>query len=199
MTIRLPASQDELLEEAILSENPLQLSKDPYWGTLWEAAPKTAGAILRDAWKRKLNTLELGCGLGVPGIAALIKGHDVTFSDRSAAAVDLSIANARLNGFDEARGLVFDWNNPPADQFELIVASDILYDLESHEPLLMTLQTMLTATGVAWIGDPGRANSLCFAELARQNDWYIDTLDEFAQSNPQPVHAKFRILVIKRH
>ena len=187
-----------MLEQAILSEYSGSTDGDPYWGALWEAAPKTAGAILRRTWSQNLKTLELGCGIGVTGIAAFIMGHDVTFSDRSAAAVNLSMANARLNGFAHAGGLVFDWKHPPAAQFELIVASDILYDSGNHEPLLMTLQTMLSATGVAWIGDPGRANSICFAELARQNNWCIETLDEFAQPHPQPVHAKFRLLALQR-
>ena len=187
-----------MIEKAILAEQAGSTAADPYWGALWEAAPKTAGAILRRTWSQQLKTLELGCGIGVSGIAAFIVGHDVTFSDRAAAAVALSIANARLNGFADARSLVFDWKHPPAVQFDLIVASDILYEPESHEPLLMSLQTMLSSNGVVWIGDPGRANSNAFVELARQRDWCIDTLDEFAQPNPQPAHAKFRLLVLRR-
>ena len=194
----LPASQDQLLQEAICRENSGSSDWDPYWGSLWETAPRMAAIILRQAWPSCLKTLELGCGLGVTGIAALIAGHDVTFSDHASAAVDLAVSNAALNGFADTIGMVFDWQHPPTHTFDFIIASDVLYDEASHEPLLRTLQAMLNNHGVVWIGDPGRANALRFAELAARNDWCVESLDEFTQSCPRPAHTKFCLLAMRR-
>ena len=108
ITFELPASQDQLLEFAIASETSGSSDSDPYWGSLWETSPRTAAIILQHQWPTRLKALELGCGIGVTGIAALIAGHDVTFSDHATAAVRLAVHNAGLNGFPNATGKVFD-------------------------------------------------------------------------------------------
>ena len=198
ITIELPASQDQMLAEALQCEHAGSSDWDPYWGTLWAPAPKTAAMILRNVWPSRLKTLELGCGIGVAGVAALIAGHDVTFADHASAAVRLAVSNAALNDFADAIGMVFDWQHPPSDQFEFIVASDVLYDAAGHEPLLKTLESMLSDRGVVWIGDGGRANAPRFAELAVRNGWNVESLDEFTQPCLNPRHMQFRLLVLHR-
>ena len=46
----------------------------PYWADLWPAARMLAKAIVRERWPAGLHALEIGCGLGLPGIAALAMG-----------------------------------------------------------------------------------------------------------------------------
>ncbi len=198
IVIELPASQDQLLEEALRREGSGSSDCDPYWGALWETAPGMAALILQHPWLSPLKSLELGCGIGATGIAALIASHDVTFSDRASAAVDLAVSNAALNGFPDAIGIVFDWQRPPTNVYDFIFASDVLYDVAQHEPLLTTLQSMLSDDGLIWIGDPGREVSLRFAELAVARGWCVEVLDEFAQPYPHPLHTTFRLLSIRR-
>src|SRR5260370_38043735 len=50
----------------------------PYWADLWPAARMLAKAIVREPWPGPLDVLEIGCGLGLPGIAALSRGLRVT-------------------------------------------------------------------------------------------------------------------------
>jgi len=197
--IELPSSQDELLEEALQCERSGSSDWDPYWGSLWATAPKTAAMILRHPWRSRLKTLELGCGIGVAGIAALIAGHDVTFADHASSAVRLAVSNAALNGFADTIGMVFDWQQPPTVPFEFILASDVLYDAAGYEALLLTLQAMLSDQGVVWIGDPGRINASRFADLAVSHGWYVESLDDFAQPCPTPAHMQFRLLVLRRY
>src|SRR5437016_2208097 len=64
---------------------------DPYWAKLWPAAPLLAEAIVRAGWPRGTRVLELGCGSGLVGIAALACGLDVTFSDFVPLAVELAL------------------------------------------------------------------------------------------------------------
>ena len=196
--IELPSSQDQVLEEAIQCARSGSSDCDPYWGSLWPTALTTAGMILRRTWPSRLRALELGCGIGVAGIAALIAGHDVTFADHASSAVKLAISNAALNGFKDTNGMVFDWQQPPTDQFDFIVASDVLYDAAGYAPLLRTLEATLSDHGVAWIGDPGRVNAPRFAELAVRHGWCVELLDEFTELCPTPTHMQFRLLVLQR-
>lgn len=198
IVVELPSSQDQVLEEAIQYECSGTSDWDPYWGTLWTSAPKTAAMILRQTWPSRLKAMELGCGIGVVGIAALIAGHDVTFADHASSAVRLAVANAALNGLADMVGMVFDWQQPTTHQFDFILASDVLYDAAGHEPLLNTLQAMLSGHGVVWIGDPGRVHTPRFVELAVKHGWRVESLDEFAQPCPAPAHMQFRLLVLHR-
>ena len=198
VVIELPSSQDQLLEEALQQGIAGASDCDPYWGTLWDTAPTMAAIILRHTWPSRLKVLEVGCGLGVTGIAALIAGHDVTFADHAPSAVRLAVSNAALNGFANTTGMVFEWQQPPTDQFDMVIASDVLYDAAGYVPLLQTLQVMLSDQGVVWIGNPGRITALSFTELAVQHGWSVASLDEFAQPCPNPTHMQFRLLVLQR-
>ncbi len=198
ITIELPASQDQMLAEAVQCERTGSSDWDPYWGSLWATAPKTAAMILRNAWPSRLKTLELGCGIGVAGVAALIAGHDVTFADHASAAVRLAVSNAALNNFAETIGMVFDWQHPPSDQFDFIIASDVLYDAAGHEPLLKTLESMLSDHGIVWIGDAGRVAASGFSELAVRKGWNVESLDEFTQPCLNPRHMQFCLFVLHR-
>ncbi|MBC7964801.1 MAG: 50S ribosomal protein L11 methyltransferase [Fuerstia sp.] len=198
IVVELPSSQNQLLEEALQQEIAGASDCDPYWGTLWATAPTMAAIILRHTWLSRLKVLELGCGLGVTGIAALIAGHDVTFADHASSAVRLAVSNAALNGFADTIGMVFEWQEPTTDQFDFIIASDVLYDAAGCRPLLNTLQAMLRDQGVVWIGDPGRGNALSFTEFAVQHGWSVAALDEFAQPCPNPAHMQFRLMVLQR-
>lgn len=195
-TIEFPASQDCLLDCALESEESGSENADPYWGVVWDAAPKTAAVVLRHAWKTPLDVLDLGCGIGLVGIAALRAGHRVTFSDHASVAVATAISNAALNGFPGAPGLIFDWRQPPDSVFDFVVASDVLYEVSSHASLLATLHKMLSQNGVAWIGDSGRANSFHFEALAARDGWELQRLNEAGVLCSGTDHQQFRILVL---
>src|SRR5512137_971911 len=55
----------------------------PYWAHLWSGAVVLAAAI--PAGVR--SVVELGCGLGLPGLVAARRGARVTFVDRAAVAL----------------------------------------------------------------------------------------------------------------
>src|SRR5882724_1215455 len=69
----------------------------PYWAELWPAARMLGKAILRESWTPGTEALEIGCGLGLPGIVALSVGLRVTFSDYDPCALRFASDNARLN------------------------------------------------------------------------------------------------------
>ena len=89
----------------------------PYWAHLWSGAVVLAAAVPRSARR----VLELGCGLGLPGLTAARRGARVTFVDRVPAALAFVRASARANGLAAvdlvAFGALFQINLlAPADQ-----------------------------------------------------------------------------------
>ncbi|MCA9066459.1 MAG: hypothetical protein KDA96_25500, partial [Planctomycetaceae bacterium] len=110
LEILVPTDPEEMLNEAVEHEDSDERTTDPYWGLLWDAAPRTATFLCRSPLTashsvRGLTALELGCGIGLAGVAALHCGMQVTFSDLVPAAVALALENARRNGFRNASGL----------------------------------------------------------------------------------------------
>lgn len=196
--LRLPDPR-QMLEEAVLGESQGRAGWDPYWGLLWAAAPRTAQLLLQ-APPRCSRALELGCGVGLTGIAALAAGLATTFSDHSREAVQMAIENAALNGYPDAAGLVFGWDQPPVElgTWDFLFGSDILYDRAAHHPLLVTLQQLLSPGGMIWIGDAGRANAVAFVETAAAADWVVRIYDERLQPVRSLEHLQFRLIVLER-
>ena len=76
--------------------------RDPYWTEVWPSSVAMATELLRrpELVKGK-RVADLGCGLGVGGIAAGIAGaSEVVFLDREPLALQLALINASMNGFD---------------------------------------------------------------------------------------------------
>src|SRR5437868_2173987 len=84
--IRRPDETDRLLDNPTVRAAFAVDEYLPYWADLWPASRMLAKAILREGWTPGLEALEVGCGLGLPGIAALAKGLRVIFSDYDATA-----------------------------------------------------------------------------------------------------------------
>ena len=192
-----PADPDALLERLI--ESPAIEQRhfaDPYWGKLWPAAVPLAETILR--FPSPGSCLELGCGSGLAGLAALAAGWEVTFSDYVPLAVDLALENAARNGLQNAKGLVLDWRRPGGERFAMIVASDVTYDAMNFEPLLDTLDRMLAPGGQAWLGDAGRGPAAKFLEMASRRGWAVDLFDERDEPATRPVLGRYQRIVLRR-
>lgn len=141
----------------------------PYWASLWPAARLLARAVLAETLPRR--ALEIGCGLGLPGIAALSRGLHVTFSDYDAAALRYAAGNARLNGFSDFDLLHMDWRQPPADlRTPLLLASEPIYVFEQVELLADFIARVLDPQGVFLMTDDGRPQAEALrAALRRRN------------------------------
>ena len=201
VTLQVPdAPEDVLAASAQLAECP---ETDPYWSVLWPAAVGTSKAVLRQDWKSTglspRTVLEVGCGVGLVGVSALLAGLTVTFSDAVQDAVRLAVRNAADNGFPDAEGILLDWHNPINRKFDLLLASDVLYELENHKPLLTTMNQMTLVNGEVWIGDSGRYNAETFAQQAIADGWCVDVKDERGMRLKQFEPQRFQILKFRRH
>ena len=62
---------------------------------------------------------ELGSGIGLTGIAALLRGAEVTFSDYLPDALESAADNVKINGLSSERAsfLVMDWEDSVTSSF----------------------------------------------------------------------------------
>src|SRR5438270_8931338 len=68
--IERPTESDRLLDHpAVRSAFPAD-EYLPFWADLWPASRMLAKAIVQEKWTPGTEALEIGCGLGLPGIAA---------------------------------------------------------------------------------------------------------------------------------
>jgi predicted nicotinamide N-methyase len=152
-----PADSDKLLDDPAVRAAFAADEYMPYWTDLWPAARMLAKAILREPWLPGQEALEIGCGLGLPGIAALARGLRVTFSDYDATALKFAADNARANGFEDFKVLQLDWRRPPADlRAPLVLGSDLIYESRNVEPVVKLIAHILTSDGVCLLTDQDR-------------------------------------------
>lgn len=150
----------------------------PYWVEIWPAARMLAKMIVREPWVHrpdgKLHALEVGCGLGLPGVAAMAKGLRVTFSDCDATALRFAADNARRNGFEDFELLQLDWRHPPADlRVPVVLAADLIYEIRNVAPLVGLIKHILAPEGVCLLTDQDRVPShVLREELVRSGMQY---------------------------
>lgn len=191
-----PAEPDAFLEQIV--DDAGDAEQDPYWAQLWPTSRQMAQFVLERDWPAGMRTLELGCGLGLVGIAALARGLAVTFSDLHQLAVETAIENARRNGFTNARGLLLDWRRPKQEHFPMIIAADILYDSQLHTPLLDCIDAMLGPNGACYLGDPGRSAAEAFADAARKRGIHVIVLDQHGNELLEATSNTFGVLRLQR-
>jgi predicted nicotinamide N-methyase len=158
--IERPTDSDRLLDHPAIRAAFAADEYMPYWVDLWPAARMLAKVIVREPWPPGLEALEIGCGLGLPGVAALARGLRVTFSDYDATALRFAADNARLNGFQDFDLLQLDWRHPPRDRrFPVLLGSDLIYELRNVAPLVGVIKQLLAPGGVCLLTDQDRVPS----------------------------------------
>ena len=178
--LTLPAVPDDFLDDPNVQQANRDTDYMPYWAYLWPASTAMAKLILNEPWRPSLRALEIGCGVGLTGIAGLAAGLAVTFSDYDSTSVESALRNAALNGFRNAAGQVIDWRQLDTielTRFELIIGCEVVYETGNHGLVLDVLDHLLTDDGVCWIGDPGRHSCQNFCQLAMQRGYRIDLRD----------------------
>jgi predicted nicotinamide N-methyase len=178
--VPLPGGEVEVLRpvdaDALISEEAFEQEEFlPYWAALWTSAV----ALAHDVSMRSLRgkpTLELGCGLGLPSIAAARAGGRVLATDWSEDAVLAAAENAARNGA-EVETLKCSWAEPDAiverAPWPLVLASDVLYEQRNVDELLGLLPRLVDATGLVLLADPGRVPAERFLREADHRGWDI--------------------------
>jgi predicted nicotinamide N-methyase len=160
-SILKPANSDDLIRE----EDFVRDERLPYWADVWPSSIVLAEKLLGlDGVGR--TALELGCGVGLSTLSATSAGFDVLSTDYYEDALDVTRANVFRNLGSIARTRLVDWRHLPEDlgTFDLVFASDVLYENEYAALLPTILDRLLAGGGMALIADPGRVAAPIFVE-----------------------------------
>jgi predicted nicotinamide N-methyase len=160
-SILKPANPDDLIRE----EDFVMDERLPYWADVWPSSIILAEKLIELTGAER-TALELGCGVGLSTLAATSAGFDVLSTDYYVDALDVTRANVFRNLGTTARTRMVDWRHFPEDlgTFDLVFASDVLYEKEYAELLPVLLLRLLTPEGIALIADPGRVAAPVFVE-----------------------------------
>jgi predicted nicotinamide N-methyase len=137
----------------------LDVPEPPYWAHLWTGALVLAAAVPPAAGR----VLELGCGLGLPGLVAARRGAHVTFVDRAADALTFVRASARANGLGHVDLVAADFTTPAVrGRFDLLLAAEVLYDRGAFAAVARTIRDHVAAGARALVTDAGRIDTRAF-------------------------------------
>ena len=173
--IHLQVLQIADLEEFLGGKDPFEdVSTFPFWVKLWDAAIILA-YLLRQLPKKPGQTLlELGAGLGVPGLAAQAAGFTVTLSDYEKIILDFQRISAAASGLSQARSVMLDWLNPPElGRFSVLAGAEILFREEFFAPLLAVFKRYLAPDGQIFLAHDASRRSLPKFLVLAEKDYHI--------------------------
>lgn len=170
---RLSVTRIADLEALVDHIDPITFAEDeriPYWAELWPSSVALANYVCQHLSLQGQRVLELGCGLGLVGLAAAQQGGRVLCTDYEADALDFARHNARQNAYASMRFRLVDWRSPAnlRRRYDCILAADVIYEARNFAPLIALLHRFLARHGMAIFAEPGRVNAVPFFALLRQ-------------------------------
>lgn len=164
-TLRLaaPVSQREVcrLRPEVLAA--AQDGEGPHWARPWESGLGVARFLARAGSLAGLEIWDVGCGLGLAGLAAGRRGARVVFADRDPDALRFVAHNARRNGLDDFEVRSFDWSTErPSTCAAMLVLADVCYSFRRAREVGRMIDHVRAAGGDVLLADPfrGTANDL---------------------------------------
>ncbi len=154
MSFAIPRSYWELVGRANATTG------QPYWADIWPASVALARQLLRGPDLDGCRALDLGCGIGVAGIAAGRAGAAVVFADLDEEALHFARFNAEHNGVAAFELRSYDWNRDlPNEDCNLLLLADVAYNVEHTDALLRQINAVLAVDGSVMLSDPYRASA----------------------------------------
>ncbi len=167
---RSATSMDQLIEAMEDGPDPQM----PYWAHLWPASHGLATQLIQRAPLRG-RAIELGCGLGLVGLAAAAAGLEVTLTDIEPRALELAAASAVSNELTVDCRLL-DWRDPgQTERYDWVLGADLLYEEDLHRALLDLLPRLVAPGGRVLLSDPCRAMADPFYQRLH-DDFLVSTL-----------------------
>jgi len=152
---------DELYEQLLakgLQHEEVADERIPYWAELWPSAVGLATHLVNNPSLVNGKTiLEIGGGLGLPGLVAASLGATVTETDYLVDAVGFAKKNAEINGIDHIRFEAIDWRKSEGYQrFDVLLASDVAYERSQFGHLEQAFAYLLKPGGLILLSEPNR-------------------------------------------
>lgn len=168
------------------------------FGQVWPAGRLLAQAMQRfDVAGKRI--LELGCGIGLASLVLQRRGADVVATDAHPLAEVFLAYNAALNALPALhyRHLRWDTPLPTLGDFDLIIASDVLYERDQAELIAGVIDRHARAQAEVLVTDPGRGNDARFRRLLEGQGFAVDAMRCPMNDDDPPPH-RGRILHFTR-
>ena len=171
-TLAEASSPDALVARV---ETDADLQAFPYGLLLWPSALALAEHLTQQPrLVRGRRVLELGAGVGLPGLVARDMDGLVTQTDYQPAPLALARRNAQRNGITDITWRLGDWRDfPPLPPFDVVLGSDVLYERGLHTALRTLLPGLVAPHGVLLLSDPMRPPSAVFVDALERDGWRV--------------------------
>ncbi len=159
---------------------------DPFWATVWRAAAGIDRFLERYSLDG-VRVLEVGCGTGRAGLAAALRGANVTLTD----GVSDPLLLVRLTTADilercHVRRLRFGLDRLDRQQpYPLILGSDVTYLRELWPVLDECLRDHLAPGGEVLLSDPYRLIANEFRDWIKTRSWNYEENRVELEDDPQ--------------
>jgi predicted nicotinamide N-methyase len=152
-------------------------AEPPYWAYLWSGARVLASYLARFVDCAGRRVLEIGCGLGLPGVTAAVLGAETTLVDAAPSALEVAAASAHANGVrcDVVAG---DFTRlDPAERFDLVLAAEVAYDRERWPELAAVCERHLRPGGATLLADGYRTDTRGLYAALAARDLEVHAID----------------------
>jgi len=156
-----PRNVDDLISEEDFAID----ERIPDWADCWPSSRILSDYVSKLSGQGK-TLLELGCGIGLVSLAAAAAGFEALATDYYADALEFVSANAERHQLPAVDTRLVDWRKLPTDlgKFDIVAASDVLYERPQAGLIADTLAQTLAADGYGLLSDPGRSTADAFTE-----------------------------------
>ena len=133
------------------------------FGQVWPVARLLAEAMhASDVTSKRI--LELGCGIGLASLVLQRRGAAVIASDIHPLAEPFLAYNSALNELPSVHYRQLDWEEPlpTLGSFDMIIASDVLYERDHAELVAGVVERHARAAAEVVVTDAGRGHTSAF-------------------------------------
>jgi predicted nicotinamide N-methyase len=188
LSLEIVSNTEELITD------PTDDDQIPYWAELWPAARGLAQYIWESVDFQGQTVLELGAGLGLPGLVAALKGGQVTLSDYKESALEIAARNAARNNIENVRCLLADWRDFQVEEkFDWIIGSDVLYNPSLNPYVATILENNLQPGGQLIFSHPGRKVTQEFLRELVERKGMVEKKDYIPVTVDHPVLPCYEI------
>ena len=180
-TLRLQLHVVDGLEDYVDTDALLRdpdAAEPPYWAHLWPGARCLARLMSAHTACAGRRVVEVGCGLGLAGIAAAMRGATVTLLDNAHAALRFAQASAALNTCRVETVRTDLRHAGVRGPFDYCLAADVTYDPLLQVALADFLAAHLARGGRAWCAESVRTFDQGFRHACERHGLRVSEREE---------------------
>ncbi|GAB4380562.1 MAG: methyltransferase domain-containing protein [Calditrichia bacterium] len=161
---------DELLDRLIEQPPDHPEVKDerlPYWAEIWPSSIALARFLSqKNLIESEARIIEIGCGIGLVGMAVANTSSHILLTDYQPDALLFAELNWLMNLGRSPTLQLLDWRNPAMEErFDVVLASDVIYEKRFFHPLIHTFESLLLPEGHVYLSEPNRPVAHNFFDL----------------------------------